>query len=278
MNDINPVVKYYHTLESKLGYRWLQGIKHFGYYPEGQEHLPKRDAQWLMNDQIAQALGLSKGAHVLDAGCGEGGVAIYLHHKYGHDVHGIDLLDFNIARAKRTASDKGIDPHNFQVGSYMQLPFDDNTFDGIYAIETLVHAPDYKQVFAEFHRVLKPGGKLAVFEYSLTPENEIKPEERPALEAIRYINDLAAMPAFNEFTTGTFTQKLETAGFTNVTEADITPRIWPMLELFASKARLTYPVIKKLHLQKHFVNTMSAIEFYEHPDLWRYNAVKATNS
>jgi sterol 24-C-methyltransferase len=278
MTNSKRVIKYYHTLESKLGYRWLQGIKHFGYYPEGQENLPKRDAQWLMNDQIAKSFDLPTGARVLDAGCGEGGVAVYLHHKYGYDVHGIDLLDFNIARAKRTAGDKGIDPANFQVGDYMHLPFDDNTFDGVYTMETLVHAPDYKQALAEFHRILKPGGKLALFEYSLTSDTEVKPEEKVAMDRIRYVNDIAAMPAFNEFITGTFAQKLADAGFKDVAEQDITARMWPMLELFYNKARIAYPAIKKLRLQKHFINTMSAIEFYEHPDLWRYNKVSATNS
>lgn len=275
MKQHNPVIQYYHTWESKLGYRWLDGIKHFGFYPEGQEHISKKAAQHQMNEQLARALGLPQGAHVLDAGCGEGGVAMYLAQRHGLRVSGIDLLDFNIAQAQRTTRQQQIDTVDFQVGTYMQLPFADNTFDGLYTMETLVHAPDYRQAMAEFYRVLKPGGRLALFEYTITPEADVADAERAALERIRRINRVSSMPAFNEFEHDTFAAKLGAAGFTDVVETDITPRVMPMVQLFYDKARRPYRVITFLRLQDHFINTMSAVEFYEHPDLWRYKIVTA---
>jgi sterol 24-C-methyltransferase len=277
MKSKNPVINYYHTWESKLGYRWLHGVKHFGYYPEGQENISKLEAQLLMNDQLANALSLAKDSKVLDAGCGEGGVAIYLQQKHGLQTEGIDLLDFNIKRAKAAAKSAQIDPQKFQVGTYMKLPYENNTFDGLYTMETLVHAPNYAQALSEFHRVLRPGGKLALFEYSITPEKDVTADQKEALKAIRRINKVSSMPAFNEFEHGTFEKKLTLAGFRDVTEKDITARMLPMLKLFYKKAKVPYAIIKRFGLQDHFINTMSAVELHENLSLFKYNIVTATN-
>ncbi|HEY1835646.1 MAG TPA: hypothetical protein VGG13_02390 [Candidatus Saccharimonadales bacterium] len=78
MSKTNPVIGYYHSWESIIGYRKLHGVKHFGYYPKGKEHISKAEAQLLMSERLAKALALPTGRLVLDAGCGEGGVALYL--------------------------------------------------------------------------------------------------------------------------------------------------------------------------------------------------------
>lgn len=45
------------------------------------------------------------------------------------------------------------------------LPFADNTFDAIFAMEATVHAPTLTGVYAEIFRVLKPGGRFGVYEW-----------------------------------------------------------------------------------------------------------------
>ena len=269
--NTNPVINYYHSAESKLGYRLLKGVKHFGYYPEGKEDMPMLEAQMLMNDQLAQKLNLTAGSTVLDAGCGEGNVAMYLAEHHALRVDGIDLLDFNVNNAKAAATKRQLaDKVSFQVGTYMALPFDDNTFDAVYTMETLVHAPDYRKALGEFLRVLKPGGKLVLFEYTIKPEVDVQPSEAIGMERIHQVNRVAAMPAFNEFTFGSMQTKLEQAGFTQATTSDITPRMLPMLEEFYEKARLIYKLFRILHLENHLINGMSAVEFYEHQSLWKY--------
>ena len=44
------------------------------------------------------------------------------------------------------------------------IPFPDNSFDAIYAIEATVYAPSLARVYAEIFRVLKPGGRFGVYE------------------------------------------------------------------------------------------------------------------
>jgi len=50
----------------------------------------------------------------------------------------------------------------------MKLPFPDNSFDGVYAIEATCHAPSRVGVYSEIFRVLKPGGIFATYEWCLT--------------------------------------------------------------------------------------------------------------
>lgn len=48
------------------------------------------------------------------------------------------------------------------------MPFDDNTFDAVYAIEATVHAPSLHGVYSEIFRVLKPSGVFGVYEWVMT--------------------------------------------------------------------------------------------------------------
>jgi sterol 24-C-methyltransferase len=50
------------------------------------------------------------------------------------------------------------------------MPFPDNTFDAIYAIEATVHAPSLEGIYTEIYRVLKPGGVFGVYEWLMTDE------------------------------------------------------------------------------------------------------------
>lgn len=51
----------------------------------------------------------------------------------------------------------------------MNLTFDDNSFDGIYAIEATCHAPKREVVYGQIFRCLKPGKIFACYEWCLTP-------------------------------------------------------------------------------------------------------------
>lgn len=52
---------------------------------------------------------------------------------------------------------------------FMKLPFENNSFDGVYAIEATCHAPRREDVYGEIYRVLKPGKVFACYEWCLTP-------------------------------------------------------------------------------------------------------------
>jgi ubiquinone/menaquinone biosynthesis C-methylase UbiE len=272
----NPVISYYHSFESKLGYRLLDGVKHFGYYPEGKEGIPTLEAQELMDEQLAAELALPEGSEVLDAGCGEGSVAMYLarHHKL--NVTGVDLLDFNIVRAKKEARRQGLDGQlNFVEADYSNTGLPKEIFDAVYTMETLVHSPDYEKTLAEFHRILKPEGKLVLFEYSMAPQSEMSQE---AIAGITKVNKLASMPAFDLFTHGALAKTLAESGFDSVASRDITQRMLPLLKKFERKARIPFKIVSLLNLQDHFVNAMSAIVWSKNTNLFKYNIITAVKA
>ena len=85
--SLNKVKNYFSSSESYWAYTFLlKGTKHFGFYPKGKENISIAKAQVLMEDKLAKKLNLSKGFLVLDAGCGEGNVAIHLAKKYRYKI------------------------------------------------------------------------------------------------------------------------------------------------------------------------------------------------
>lgn len=274
------VINYFNNLESRLGYSLLlKGTKHFGYYPKGKENLSIPSAQMLMEDKLALNLHLKKESYVLDAGCGEGIVASYLAKKYGLRITGIDLLDWSIKNSKRNAQKIKVEELvNFYVMDYTKLSFPNSHFDGVYTMETFVHSPDYREGLQEFYRVLKPGGKLVMFEYSMSPLTDMTSEQKRIAELIIKGSAMHSLPFFEH---GKFPQLLKNAGFKNIKVENITDRIVPMMYRLYAWAYFPYQIIRLLKLQKYFINTTSAFESYkniylEQLDLWRYNIVTAT--
>lgn len=93
---------------------------------------------------------------VADIGCGSGRVTNFLHER-GVPTFGIDLSPRMITAARRTHP--GL---RFTEGSMTALDIEDSTLGGIVAWYSTIHIPDndLPGVFAEFHRVLSPGGYL----------------------------------------------------------------------------------------------------------------------
>lgn len=61
----------------------------------------------------------------------------------------------------------------------MEIPFEDNSLDAIYAIEATCHAPTFEGVYGEAFRVLKPGAKFGCYEWCMTDSyDESNPEHR----------------------------------------------------------------------------------------------------
>ncbi|GAB2867822.1 class I SAM-dependent methyltransferase [Streptomyces deserti] len=111
---------------------------------------------------------------VADIGSGPGRVTARLH-DLGLPVFGIDLSPRMVALARRAY------PHlRFHVGSMTALDLPDGTLGGIVALYSVVHVPDdhLPAVFAEFHRVLVPGGPVLLAFQSGDEEGRLHLDER----------------------------------------------------------------------------------------------------
>lgn len=89
----------------------------------------------------------------LDLGCGRGLFLFYCAHK-NSDVIGIDVDKNKIKEAKT------IPINSVLLGDAYQLPFGDNTFNILVALDILEHLKNPKQVIKEMDRVLKTGEKV----------------------------------------------------------------------------------------------------------------------
>lgn len=96
---------------------------------------------------------------ILDAACGEGyGSALLA--STASSVEGIDISPESVKHAGERYGE--IANLNFQVADCTKLPFADNEFDRVVSFETLEHLMEQDELLAEFRRVLKPDGFLAL--------------------------------------------------------------------------------------------------------------------
>ncbi|MEM7593079.1 MAG: methyltransferase domain-containing protein [Cyanobacteria bacterium P01_A01_bin.83] len=141
---------------------------HHGYYGKnGNYKLERRQAQIELIEELVLWAGYNENntenipQNIIDVGCGIGGSTIYLAQKFGCKATGITLSPVQASRAKERAVETGLDNRvSFEVANALDMPFEDNTFDLVWSLESGEHMPDKTKFLAECYRVLKPGGKM----------------------------------------------------------------------------------------------------------------------
>ena len=115
--------------------------------------------------ELGRAAGLKAGDLVLDVGCGLGGPSRYLAATYGCTVQGIDLSADFVAAATDLAERTGL-AHtvSYAPGNALALPFPDGSFDVAWTQHVAMNIGDRSRLYAEIHRVLRPGGRLAAYD------------------------------------------------------------------------------------------------------------------
>ena len=100
---------------------------------------------------------------MLDIGCG-GGATLkrLLMRSKGAQVYGIDISEESVAKARKVNASV-LDRQVFVTqGSAEKLPYEDNKFDLVTAVETVYFWPDLPNCLKEVRRVVKPGGRFAI--------------------------------------------------------------------------------------------------------------------
>ena len=119
-------------------------------------------AQQAMLDEYTARLELPDGAAVLEVGCGTGAISRRLTELPGvASVTGIDPSALFVARARELADGLAI---TFAVGDGRALDLPGEAYDAVVFHTSLCHVPHCELALDEAHRVLRPDGRLAVFD------------------------------------------------------------------------------------------------------------------
>jgi len=172
---------------------------------------------WVTSEEsreIPRLLDLKPNSSVLEVGCGSGGYALHLAKVVGCSVVGLDVNEPGVHNANGLAAAMGLQARaRFeQCDASQSLPFDDETFDAVFANDVLCHLPGRPNVLRETFRVLKPSGRM-LFSDALVIGGMISHEEIATRSSIGFY--VYSPPGENERLIGQ-------AGFQQIRATDTT--------------------------------------------------------
>lgn len=119
---------------------------------------------WEVGPVLVQAAGVRPGLRVLDVAAGTGNVAIRAA-QAGAEVVASDLTPENFAGGRELARRKDVELE-WVEGDAEALPFDDGEFDVVASCFGAIFAPNHRRVAGELLRVCKPGGTIAMANFT----------------------------------------------------------------------------------------------------------------
>jgi len=123
-------------------------------------------AQEQLSQQVANAGQARSGQRILDCGCGFGGTIAHLNDRLQDlDMVGLNIDPRQLEVARTNFYPKQGNRAEFIEGDACALPFDENSFDLVLAVECIFHFPSRLRFFQEVRRVLKTGGTLAICDF-----------------------------------------------------------------------------------------------------------------
>jgi avermectin B 5-O-methyltransferase len=139
-----------------------QQMLHYPIYKSGNQDL--LEGQRNFTDHCVGRLGPLAGRRMLEIGCGNGVQSLYVHETY-RPAHllGIDINESNIRLALEGKRKRGAEGIDFAVDNAQVLAkVEDASIDAAICTESAHHYPDKQAFLRQVHRVLKPGGLLAL--------------------------------------------------------------------------------------------------------------------
>ena len=248
---------------------------HYGYWDSTTKNF--HQALLNINKVLAQQIKIVAGDIVLDAGCGVGGSSVWLAKETGCKVIGISLSEKQVKQANSLSVKEKVDHLvTFYQKDFTDTGFPDQTFDVVWAIESVCYVPDKSDFTKEAFRILKKGGRLILADFfkkdglNKNADNQVK----------RWANGWAIDDYASK---DSFEHALTSEGFINIQFIDVTPSILPSVKrLYRSYFlgmipsfiyRLFHPGVTEL--AKNNVNT--AYQQYKtlQKGWWMYGIVSA---
>lgn len=224
MKKYFDIERHYNAITN--GWKYILGENfHFGYFK-----IPDDDLKAATDNLIDELALLGKLGHktvILDAGCGIGTPAAYLHDKFGSDVTGISTssVGINLAKNKYNGS-KYKDKVRFIVADMTATGFPDKSFDVIWVMESSHLISDKALLFKECYRLLKPGGNILLSDILADKKYNLMIKLKTIFQIINMIK------TFGKGTIETperYIELLHRAGFKNIYSKDISNEVKPTL-------------------------------------------------
>jgi SAM-dependent methyltransferase len=173
--------------------------------PLDEFHIGGRQASENFFDQ----LNFSAEDHLVDVGCGLGGASRFVAKRYNSKVTGIDLTPEYIETGEALCTWLGLDNLvDLQQGSALNMPFEDDVFDGGYMMHVGMNIKDKIELYKEIFRVLRSGANFGVYDVMMVEEGELM---YPVPWATTANESKVASP-------GQYKQAMEEAGFSVTAE------------------------------------------------------------
>ncbi|MCY4489230.1 MAG: methyltransferase domain-containing protein [Deltaproteobacteria bacterium] len=198
---------------------WNPDHLHFGLFeagecPEKGEPLVgsaefERGLERMIDVMVAPAL-IGEDHHVVDAGCGIGGTAIYLAKTKGCMVTGVNLSRKQLEIAEKKVVDAGLEDRiDLEYGNCsLALPFAGDSIDAVVNVESACHYSDRERFLREVRRVLKPGGRIVATDWLMRDGLTVDQHEK----YIRPMYEPWAIPGLES--RSTYSRRLRDAGLT----------------------------------------------------------------
>lgn len=156
-------------LEAEIGSYWDERAESYsncvrGELEDDRGEAWRRALECVCCGPLAEARVDGRKPRVLDLGCGPGFFSV-IFAEMNCDVSAMDASEEMLTRACVNVTAEGLSEHvTFYQGDVTELPFDDNVFDIVASRNLMWLMRDPERAYAGWMRVLRPGGKLVVFD------------------------------------------------------------------------------------------------------------------
>jgi 27-O-demethylrifamycin SV methyltransferase len=208
------------------GWKYIFGDNfHFGYFKTPEDDLNRATDNLI--DELSSFCKLGPETKILDAGCGIGAPAIYLHDKFGSDITGISISKKGVDLANsRIKESRYKDKVRFIVADMTATGFADKSFDVIWVMESSHLIKNKALLFYECYRLLKPGGYIFLSDVLTNKKFNLIIKSKYLFQIINLIKTFGKG---NTETPERYTELLCQSGFKNIFSKNISNEVEPTL-------------------------------------------------
>ncbi|MEM9214076.1 MAG: class I SAM-dependent methyltransferase [Cyanobacteria bacterium P01_F01_bin.150] len=207
--------------------QWLN----FGYWQEAQSY---NDACAALARRLGEMAELKAGDQLLDVGFGLAEQDLqWVRENNVSSITGLNVTELQVEIAKERVAKAGLAERiNLQVGSATDIPFQDNSFDKVTALECAFHFDTREDFLAEAFRVLRPGGTVAIA--------DCLPRVGRKIDFwLRMNSKKSFMPVANLYDHRVYVEKLKRLGFVNIKVEIINEYVWPAWVYYFGQVGIT---------------------------------------